>query len=548
MVFVIMQIIGVIAWLLLLASYYMKDTNKIISVQLISTICYCINYLFLGAFGGLIINTFEGIRDYLYYKTDKDHLIFMLTIPLYIIIGYFTANNLIGLLPIIASLLEAFSLTKRRKTVIGIAVINNFLWMIYDVSVAAYTVSITDGLLMLSNMSILLFGYSRLIKTERLLVVNRHTINNDTLNTIQRLDQKYYDDKLLWNLEYQRNILEKNKDSITLIKDGQNTIGYISYLVLNEEEYQNIINNNVVTNTYNIKNIKSYRKSVPNYIVIDSIVIQTSYQNYKTVKLFTNTIKSFLRNKFNKGYKILGIVSIATTSFESDVLSECGFELIRKIDTDYALYVLSNESLTYFLKENKKKVDNNKNLVLIKGKDLEDDIIKEINDLNRQYLDHEYIWNDNYYQEIFNNNKDSLLIIKDKKKLVGYINYLVIDKDLYLEIKDSLKLKKEFRLIDVLDFKKNKNYLILNKIVIDKSYRDTKVIRLLSNGLRKELRRKNKSGFLISGLVSYGITHDGKKFLENYGFKKYRKMEDGNTLYLMEYNSLKKYLANIKQD
>ena len=70
------QLIGIIAWLLIVFSYYRKNTNKILVFQILSTVLWCLHYFLLGAYSGLFICMFEVLRDSLYYKTDADDYIF----------------------------------------------------------------------------------------------------------------------------------------------------------------------------------------------------------------------------------------------------------------------------------------------------------------------------------------------------------------------------------------------------------------------------------------------------------------------------------------
>ena len=86
MFFILAQIFGFLAWLMILISYYRKNTNKILYVQILGIVFYLLNYVFLGAWTGIFVIAIELIRDYLYYKTDKDDYIFMSTIPFYIIL------------------------------------------------------------------------------------------------------------------------------------------------------------------------------------------------------------------------------------------------------------------------------------------------------------------------------------------------------------------------------------------------------------------------------------------------------------------------------
>ena len=164
--FIFVQVIGFLAWLILAYSYYRENTNKILVFQVISTLLFCLHYILLGAYSGLIICVFEVVRDSLYYKTDEDNLIFVLSSFVYIgtcIISFFSKSVLfsfetaIDLFPVIASLVDGFSLTKERnKAVLG-GVISYTLWFIYDLCVMSYAGALTDAIIVLSNLAILIF-------------------------------------------------------------------------------------------------------------------------------------------------------------------------------------------------------------------------------------------------------------------------------------------------------------------------------------------------------------------------------------------------------
>ena len=154
--FWIVQGIGVLAWLVLLASYYREDTNKILVFQTIATALYCIHYYLLGAYSGLFICIFEVIRDYLYYRTNWDDYIFYGFIPIYVINGFVTFTGWYDLLPALASFIDGYGLTKRRNGVVVWAVVTYTAWVIYDLFVMSYSGAVTDGLIVLSNLSILI--------------------------------------------------------------------------------------------------------------------------------------------------------------------------------------------------------------------------------------------------------------------------------------------------------------------------------------------------------------------------------------------------------
>ena len=155
--FWIIQLIGALAWIVLILSYYRKNTNKILSFHIISTILDSIHYFLLGAYTGSFICIFESIRDYGYYKTDKDDYIFLGSIPVYVIMGLLTCHSIIDILPVFSSVIDGYTLTKDKKTVVFGAIIAYTCWVIYAIYVKSYVGIVVDGILVLSNLSIFLF-------------------------------------------------------------------------------------------------------------------------------------------------------------------------------------------------------------------------------------------------------------------------------------------------------------------------------------------------------------------------------------------------------
>ena len=156
--FIIIQLLDIIAWGLLIFSYYRENRKEIIFYQIVATILYSLHYYFLGAYSGLFICIFEIVRDYMYFITDddKDKYIFLFSIPVYGILAAYMYKNIYDLFPIISCMLAGWSLTKSRNVIIICAVIEYTLWVIYDITVKSYTGAFTDGTIVLANL-ILLF-------------------------------------------------------------------------------------------------------------------------------------------------------------------------------------------------------------------------------------------------------------------------------------------------------------------------------------------------------------------------------------------------------
>lgn len=158
--FIFIQILGFVAWIVLLLSYYGKDTNRILIFQVLGTVLFCLHYYLLGAYSGLLICVLEVIRDYSYYKTDKDNHIFIGSILVYIVCSIITYTSILDLFPYLASTIDGFFLTKKRKIVVFGAMVTYTLWFIYDLYAKSYSGAITDMIIVISNLSILLFNFN----------------------------------------------------------------------------------------------------------------------------------------------------------------------------------------------------------------------------------------------------------------------------------------------------------------------------------------------------------------------------------------------------
>ena len=157
--FLIIQFLSFLAWLFMLVSYYRKNTNKILVFQIMGNITFCIHYLLLGAYSGLCICLLDALCNFGYYKTDKDNLIYYISIPFRILGGILTGSTLVDILPVCGSLVEGYSLTKEKKFVVIGGIIIYSIWAIYDFSFMSYVGMIFDLIIVLSNIGILLREY-----------------------------------------------------------------------------------------------------------------------------------------------------------------------------------------------------------------------------------------------------------------------------------------------------------------------------------------------------------------------------------------------------
>jgi len=534
------QLTAIIGWLLLVYSYYRDDIDELLFVQIISSIFYCLSYFLLGAYSGLIVCFLELLKSIAYYKTDKDELIFFVTMPLYIFIGIFTYDGLLSLFPVFGSIIDGFSLTKNKNIATIGSIISNILWLIYDIVLLAYVAALTDGILVLSNIILLLFGYSRLLKTNKLRIVQSRGFSKNIYNFIRSLDINSYGEENIWTFEYEKNINSKSGNSLLVIKINNNIVGYLNYFVLNEQEYLKIINSEQVVKDYDLNNVVQYQKNRKNYLVVDSINVKSSFQNSVSIKMIVNKLKKLIQKKYREGYKIECIVSTAFTQFEKDVLERAGFSRYKEYSDKINLYMLNKDTIEELCA---KQIDDKKNYQIYFGEQVTPEMLLDIKKLDKRFFDDKYLWDEEYQLQLFNKNKNSIIVVTYKNKLVGYLNYLVINKDKYEEMLNSDVTIDDFNLDEITTFNKNKkNYLTINSVVIDKRFQDGYIVKCMTRKLKKILKQQNYNNYKIAGINSIAISEDGKKFLQRLGFEKYKVFNDGNILYVLEGKKLKKYL------
>lgn len=338
MMFYLAQVLGIIAWIFMLLSYYKKNTKKIIYVQLLGTICYLLNYVFLGAYAGTIIIIIELIRDYLYYKkTNNKFKVFLIFLPIYLIMGYITKNNWVELVPIIASFIEAYSLTHTRKEVVAIAVLVYILWIFYDIEVLSITGAITDVIVVISNIIVIVKYLLKVRKIGASRVYSHTLMSESILDSMHKLALDYYPKKVVWKKDYQKELYLKNKDTFSFIKYKNRLIGYINYLVISESVYEKIINSDKLIINYDKRSIVEFSKD-SNYCIIDTIVIDEDYVSEKAVIKYVKTINKYFNRKINEGYKFNNIIGIGMTEFENNVLSKSKLKYQKKLEDGNILY------------------------------------------------------------------------------------------------------------------------------------------------------------------------------------------------------------------
>ena len=140
-IFIIAQIIGLIALFFSLKSFLQNSKEKYIVDSIITAIFNGIHYFLLSAYSGFIIKIIALVREMLLYKREKDKkydkiILFILIMIVYIIAGIFTFNNsIVNLLPIICA--TSYFVAEWFGSILTIkilALITTILWLIYNIA------------------------------------------------------------------------------------------------------------------------------------------------------------------------------------------------------------------------------------------------------------------------------------------------------------------------------------------------------------------------------------------------------------------------------
>ena len=154
--FYLAQITAVLAWLFLIVSYWKNKNDNLLVLQIVSGAFFLLNYIFLGAYTGLLVICFEMVRDYLYIKFKDDKKTFLCTLPVYAVIGIFSYDGVWSLFSILASVNDGFALTYHGKKVVFLGIITYILWIVYDLYCASYANVLAESIVVISNLIILL--------------------------------------------------------------------------------------------------------------------------------------------------------------------------------------------------------------------------------------------------------------------------------------------------------------------------------------------------------------------------------------------------------
>ena len=131
------QLMGLMALIILIISFQTNEKNRLLRLQIFSSIFFALQYLFLGAPIGCLINLTTIIRNILFSKS-KNIACSVIIILIMVIISIIFYTDLVSILPSIAVILYTIALWQDSLKITRIVeVISCLLFIVYSISVYA---------------------------------------------------------------------------------------------------------------------------------------------------------------------------------------------------------------------------------------------------------------------------------------------------------------------------------------------------------------------------------------------------------------------------
>lgn len=169
----IAQIIGFIGFAFLGISNLSNKRKNIVLFQIVSSIFFSIHYYMINAITASILNVIGIFRGITFYNKDRDiklnNIYLSMYIFIYVVIGLYTYDSVISLLPVIAYILYTISIFNDKEIYIKlINILVSSLWLVYDFIYKSYAGIISDTLMIITLIiGIYILNINRKIKIKK---------------------------------------------------------------------------------------------------------------------------------------------------------------------------------------------------------------------------------------------------------------------------------------------------------------------------------------------------------------------------------------------
>lgn len=154
--YIIAQIVGFIAMGLGIVSYQSKKRETILILQILSNVCWSVQYLMLGAFSAVAANVIGVIRNVIYtfrgkYRFASSRIVPIISAIAFIVFGALTYSTVLDILPVAAMLIATVAFYLTNEQMIRILSLGISLsWFTYGVFAGSIASMISDGMIFIT--------------------------------------------------------------------------------------------------------------------------------------------------------------------------------------------------------------------------------------------------------------------------------------------------------------------------------------------------------------------------------------------------------------
>ena len=171
-VYIIAQAVGFIAMGLGIVSYQSRRRDRILIFQILSNLCWSVQYLLLGGFSAVAANVIGMLRNTVYmfrgkYRFASSRLVPIISAIAFIVFGVITYSTVVDILPVAAMLIATVAFYLTNEQMIRILILGISLsWFTYGVFAGSIASMISDGMIFITIL-IAIIRYHKLALYEK---------------------------------------------------------------------------------------------------------------------------------------------------------------------------------------------------------------------------------------------------------------------------------------------------------------------------------------------------------------------------------------------
>ena len=206
--FIMSQVMGLLATLILCSSYIVKNKEKFLFLGIVGDLVYGLSFVFVNSIGTGIITILSCIQSTSFYyceKHNKKMPVFVagIFISLFLIAGILNMDSLWDIVPIVVCVYYTFALyAKDLKKIRMLYIIPNAILIAYDIVVTAYASAFEDGFEATFLAIILVTDYAK----------NRKKISVRKIATLKQ-NSRIYQQKITLGLQSNRYVFETSDNN-----------------------------------------------------------------------------------------------------------------------------------------------------------------------------------------------------------------------------------------------------------------------------------------------------------------------------------------------